>query len=129
MKFLGVLSIFIFLISCHYDNADEIKGMQACDTLYPSYSLCIKPIFRQNCYSCHSNVASQNGNIALDIENYDSLKTYLRLSYRGSGVYGSKFMAVIGDSLYVVHMPPFGPMPKQDVRTVDRWISNGAQNN
>ena len=97
-----------------------------CDTLHIKYSTCVQPIFKNECYQCHSDSASQNGNIAFDIENFASLKFYLNNYYHNDSIYGSKFMSVIGYRLGVVHMPPTAEIPLNEVGIIRQWIDSGA---
>ena len=103
-----------------------ITNVAECDTLNPSYACLIKPIIKKNCYSCHSDQASQSGSIALDLENFDSFKTYLQLTFRNDGIYGSKFYNTILQTPLIIPMPPDSRLTDNELRLIKRWIDHGA---
>jgi mono/diheme cytochrome c family protein len=100
-----------------------------CDSLHASYKNCVKPIFVANCYSCHSDTASQGGTIAFDIENFVQLKNYLNYYYHNDSIYGSKFLREINQQTGVLQMPPSYKIEDSDIAIVRYWIANGAPDN
>lgn len=63
------------LASCSYEKADDIKPLEqpACaDTLAVTYAT-VKPIFDNNCTSCHGQINPQNG---AELWNYAGTKLY-----------------------------------------------------
>ena len=126
---LVVLAVTIY--SCSHEPIPTPANHNSviCDTLNVKYSTCVQPIFKNNCYQCHSDSASQHGVIAFDIENFTSLKFYLNNYYHNDSIYGSKFMSVIGYRLGVVHMPPDYQMPATEIGVVQKWVDNGALDN
>ncbi len=128
MLMAGIAACTLF--SCAKDKAlPPVVTDMACDSVNPSYRTCIQPLFKMECYACHSDSASENGTIAFDLENYSALKTYLNYYYRGDSIYGSKFMSVIGQRIGVIHMPPSGPIPPSDINLIQAWVNNGAPDN
>ena len=118
------------LYSCAKDKAlPPVVVPPTCDSLNPSYTTCIQPIFKDWCYACHSDSASVNGTIAFDMENFNSLKTYLNYYYRGDSIYGSKFMAIISHKLGVIPMPPSGNVPQSNIDLIQAWVNKGALSN
>jgi hypothetical protein len=100
-----------------------------CDSLSISYLNCVLPVFRSYCYRCHSDSASQNGSIAFDIENFNSLKTYLTYYYHGDSIYGSKFMRAINYQSGVLVMPPSNKIPDTLIARIRYWVESGAPYN
>ena len=122
--------IFLMLSGCTKDQTKLTSIIEnTCDTTHISYRLCIKPVFLNYCYACHSDSASQNGNIAFDIEDFSSLKNYLTLYYHNDSIYGSKLLNEIEQTPGIIHMPPTGKLPDHDVLLVKKWLANSAPEN
>lgn len=129
MKFISPLFLFLVfsLASCRYDKENLPAATSGCDTLNVSYSASIKIILHDNCYSCHSTANTQTG--GLDIEDWNSLKNYLTQSYRGDGIYGSKFFHVVNQDGLVPHMPPTGKLSDCDLAKIRSWLRDGGLEN
>ena len=125
----GILGLTMF--SCTHEPLQPPVNPNnlICDTLSIKYSTCVQPVFKTNCYQCHSDSASQNGTIAFDMETFSQLKVYLNNYYHNDSIYGSKFMSVIGYRLGVVHMPPDYELPQAEIDIIQNWINKGALNN
>jgi hypothetical protein len=65
-----LLIILLFFSFCTYNNEEELYPNEICDTADISYINDIKPIFEQNCYSCHSNSVLYYGNLSLENINH-----------------------------------------------------------
>ena len=138
MKLPGYFLLAVFLVFCTRKKgipivaAPPVKNVTvSCDTINISYVCTIKPILGSNCYSCHSSSASDSGKVALDLENFSSLKNYLKLFYRNDSIYGSKFYHVIMQAQLVIPMPP-APQAKlsdTDIRFIKKWLNSGAPEN
>lgn len=107
------------LTSCYYDVQEELHpGGRVCDTTNTTYSIKVRTILSNNCYSCHSqNTAS--GGIVLD--NYSAVKAVAD----NGRLAGS-----------IDHLPGFAPMPQGQPKlsecdrfTIKKWIENGSANN
>ena len=132
MKTFGLAFIIatLVLVSCTRDRAQNPASARTiCDSVHVSYQTCIKPIFISNCYSCHSDIASQSGSVGFDIENFSLLKTYLSYYYHNDSIYGSKFMREINQQSGVLIMPPSYKMPDSSIALIRYWIANGAPDN
>lgn len=129
-KSLLLLCLAVLLLqNCKHETTLQPLVPVVCDTLHVSYNLCIKPIFINNCYACHSDSASQNGNIAFDIENFSSLKLYLNNYYHNDSIYGSKFLHIIEQTTGVIYMPPIGKLSQDNIDLVNKWLVAGAPEN
>ena len=129
-KLIGLTLALVILLPVLIAGCTKDKTIPAtltyntCDTSNISYQLCVKPIFKNYCYPCHSDSASQNGNIAFDIENFNSLKNYLTLYYHNDSIYGSKFLNEIEQTPGIIHMPPTGKVPEVDISIINKWLEN-----
>jgi len=131
--------IFTFFFNCCTKKQGITPGIKnnpisqavICDTVNVSYSCLIKPILVNNCYVCHSTAASDTGNFALDLETFQSFKTYLKLFYKNDSIYGSKFYNTILQSPTTNRMPPppDNKLSTYDLRMIKKWIDAGANQN
>ncbi len=139
MKLLNTSSIIITIgliallaVSCRrdkYELAPVIaKQTQGCDTLNFTYTASVKPILKNNCYSCHSSAVTET-NGGLDLENFSSLKNYLNYFYRNDSIFGSKFSHIINQKGTVLFMPPTGKMTDCELSVISKWINSGAVQN
>jgi hypothetical protein len=70
-KLINVLIVLSTLItgssilsSCYYDNEEYLyptSGTPVCDTLNPTYTANIAPIFADNCNGCHNSASASAG--------------------------------------------------------------------
>ena len=115
------------------NQSSAIQPIQvvACDTINISYSCMIQPIFKKNCYQCHSTVLTDTGALALDLETFQSFKTYLKLFYKNDSIFGSKFYNTILQSPTTLPMPPApeNKLPSAELRMIKKWIDSGAIQN
>lgn len=113
---------FILIEGCYYDSEEYLypqPGNQ-CDTVNVTFSLSVRPLLENYCYSCHSNSTSSfGGNIRL--EDYADVKAR---ADNGS---------LLGS---ISHAGGFSPMPKGaaklqvcQIAIVQKWIDAGAPNN
>lgn len=100
------------------DCSSPIPGTKGCDTTNITYSGTIVPIFRYNCYGCHSTTQPQ-GN--LDLTQYANVKKKVD----DGRLLGS-----------ITHSIGFVPMPSKDIMLnncyitqIRKWIESGAPNN
>jgi mono/diheme cytochrome c family protein len=113
--FIGLSTI---LISCNYQNEEELFPTTSCDTENLSYAGEITDILTNyNCLSCHSNTSSQGG---VNLEGYTALKVW------------------VDNELLLKSIKHDGasPMPKNqakmnacDIDKIEGWINDGAPNN
>lgn len=124
IKWTGCIVLFImFTWSCYYDSQEFLypKLNITCDTSNVTFTLSVKPILEQFCYSCHSNLnaAAFGGNFKL--EDYQDVK----LKADDGHLYGA-----------VDHLPGYSAMPKGgaklddcSIATIKKWIDSGSPNN
>ena len=107
-----------FVVSCYYDNAEDLYQdfPKDCDLQAVSYSMDVVPILDQNCLSCHGSTAPQAG---LDLSTYNNV-------FANKEKVRNRITKPIGDPLL---MPPGGPMIKCNVDKINFWIDQGALNN
>jgi hypothetical protein len=115
-----VLSIIISLDSCFYDKGDYLYNHgNGCDTASTVlYSLNVRPVLEQQCYSCHSG-SSPSGGIAMGTHSTDKA-----IAVNGK-LYGS-----------INHSSGYSAMPqgqaKMDACTISiikKWIDAGSPDN
>ncbi len=89
-----------------------------CNTTSVKYSVQVTSVLNKNCNACHSASAA-NGNVVLD--SYSEVKKY---------VDNGKLIGTINHKAGYKAMPPSGTkMTDCNLRTIQIWIDNGAQNN
>ena len=101
--------------------------LATCDTIYVSYTCSVKPILQNNCYSCHSTAVTASGGV--DLENFQSLKNYLKLYYRNDSMYGSKFYNIILQTPGTLSMPPTAKLSTHELSLIKKWLNLGAPEN
>ncbi len=117
-KLIFLFIILFFLSFCTYNSENELYPNEICDTSDISYINDIKPIFEQNCYSCHSN-SYYSGNLSL--ENFVHIQREVD----------------DGDLLRnIKHEPGSIPMPKGagklsdcNINKIEAWVNRGIPNN
>ena len=130
LTFYGILAILFLTTGCTKDKTiPAFQNNNICDTTNVSYAFCIKPVLKNYCYPCHSDSASQNGNIAFDIENFTSLKNYLTFYYHNDSIYGSKFLNELEQTPCIIHMPPTGKIPDAEIYIINKWLQNDGPDN
>jgi len=87
----------------------------------------IRPIFRANCYGCHSAVV-QNGNFRLD-RRRDSMPNRVGANgariVPGNSAVSRLYLRVSGNE-GGLQMPPTGALRAEEIRTIKTWIDQGA---
>lgn len=77
----------------------------------------VKPIFDQNCTSCHSGGAPKAG---IDLSSYASVMA--SRSVRPGNADTSRLVRAVRSG----KMPPAGPLPKDAVDKIAKWVADGA---
>lgn len=119
-SFLLLLFVLSALLSCSYDNEEDLFEELPCDDNIEKLSLQndIVPILNANCYSCHASDVNTGG---IDLENYESLKA---LSSSG------QFLGAIQHTPGFTNMPPSSDqLDACSIEKIRIWIEEGAQNN
>jgi len=117
--FLSIFFSFAFS-SCEWKNEETEFGIVVCDTSQVTLSGTVKPILQGNCYSCHSSSTAGTAGAGINLENYTSLKS----SANNASFLGS-----------IKHSSAYSSMPKGaaklsscDIRLIEMWVKNGANN-
>jgi hypothetical protein len=118
MKKVLFLSLnLLFLISCKYNNEEDLYGLVSCDTSNVKYSLQVLSTLQANCYSCHSGTAVNGANIKLD--NFSTLKFYAT-----SGLLVNSITRTNNS------MPKGSPkLPNCKITEIKAWVNKGAPQN
>jgi hypothetical protein len=139
-KYIYYIAFIGICISCSKKKSQPINNQPisslpiqaiACDTINVSYSCMIQPILNNNCYQCHSTAVTDTGTLALDLQTFQSFKTYLKLFYKNDSIYGSKFYNTIMQSPTTLPMPPApaNKLQSSELRAIKKWIDLGAIQN
>jgi hypothetical protein len=122
---IPILTILSLLFHrCYYDNEEALYGKPGvvCDTTAVKFSTDILPIFRANCFVCHSAaLVTEGGGGGYNLQDYNVVQS-LALNGRLLGA--------------VNHDPGYSPMPKYgnklsdcNILLIKVWVNNGALNN
>lgn len=103
----------------------EPSPASLCDSSNMTFNSNIKPIFKANCYSCHSQALSDSTGI-MNLESYATIKTYLSNDYHADGIYGSMFMHIIRQEGSVPNMPPNYRLSTCEINQIQAWIQRQA---
>ena len=116
----SIVSVIVIahMMSCEYNNEEELYPMQMCDTTSVTYQAVIVPIVTQFCYECHSGSAPISGIL---LEGHANLKA----------------MADAGRLIGAIrHLTGFSPMPKDrtslpecEILKIEKWVNEGALDN
>jgi hypothetical protein len=139
-KYMYYIVFIGICISCSKNKSQPITNQPTpspssqavvCDTINVSYSCMIQPILKNNCYQCHSTAVTDTGALALDLQTFQSFKTYLKLFYKNDSIYGSKFYNTILQSPTTLTMPPApaNKLSPYELRMIKKWIDLGAIQN
>jgi hypothetical protein len=106
------------VISCEYNNEEELYPCDSLETTPVTYAATIVPILETNCYECHDAAAIPSGIV---LEGYNNIKVMIDAN------------RVIGS---IRHLQGFSAMPKDrgslpecDILKIEKWISQGYPNN
>ena len=106
------------MMSCAYNNEEELYPVTTCDTTNVSYHAVIAPIIMQNCFECHGGTAQISG---IPLEGYSNIKVM---------VDAGRLVGAIR------HQSGFSPMPKDrqslpecDILKIEKWVQSGAPDN
>ncbi|MCB0495816.1 MAG: hypothetical protein KDC79_06750 [Cyclobacteriaceae bacterium] len=106
----------IFLSSCYYDNYESLypDANLACDTTNVTFTNLVSPIVNESCATSGCHVQGTGRVLLTD---YSSIKAAI-----DNGTFQQR-------ALINKDMPPSGPLGSCDIKKIEAWISNGAQNN
>lgn len=119
LLFCGSLCVWILVAlpaGCAYDNEADLYGPEAaCDTTAMRYSVEIKEILQDNCYSCHTVTSNISG---YPFEEYAQIRDY---------ALSGKLVERINDPINP--MPQAGLMSLCNRQKIAVWVNAGAPNN
>ena len=110
---------FFTLPSCSSDNEEElyaVEGEPTCDEL-TSFTTCVTPVLASCSSFCHN---SDNAFGGVVLETYEEIKEQVDNSALANVLRGTNDYSI---------MPPTGMLPDADVELIEKWISEGAENN
>ena len=106
------------MVSCVYNNEEELYPSEMCDTTNVTYHSTIAPIIEQFCFECHDDAAVISG---IPLEGYANLK---------AKVVDGRLVGAIRHDVGFSPMPKDRPsLPECDILKIEKWISNGAPDN
>lgn len=131
VKNILLVVVAICLCACTHKAAImnlPVPALPQCDTSNLLYKKDIQPIFRGNCYECHSTAVTHNGigEEGLDLEDTASLKHYLKNGYDGDGQYGSMLYHCILHSPHALQMPPTYKLDSCSMKKIKHWLDTGG---
>lgn len=116
----------LFLVAgagCTFENEEEYYADLQCDTATVTYSASVRPILQNACYACHASGTANTAGAGINLEGYPALKAFV---VDNTGL-------LVGS---IRHLVGFSPMPKSapklsecDIRKIELWIIQGAQDN
>lgn len=89
----------------------------ACDTAVFTYTLAVMPIMESYCNRCHNDTRSDGG---VSLQGYDKMKV---------AADDGSLLGTITHSEGFPLMPQGAPIPDCEIIQIEKWITDGAQNN
>lgn len=115
--FLFCLSL-MSVMSCEYNNEEELYPAGTCDTTTVTYAATIVPILATNCYECHDADAIPSGIV---LEGYDKIKLMIDAGRLiGAIRHQQGFSAMPKDR---------GSLPECEILKIEKWVNEGYHNN
>lgn len=120
---IGLTALTIAATNFYSCTKDKVKTPETentnngnpvnCDTVRYRYNATVKTIVTNNCAGCHST-GSSNGNLT----DYNTLKAY--------ALSGALIGSLKGQGYS--QMPPGGKLNDCDIKGIQNWVTNGANN-
>tara|TARA_B100000965_G_C19503450_1_gene718528 strand:- start:276 stop:632 length:357 start_codon:yes stop_codon:yes gene_type:complete len=112
---ITLLGIAMLLVFCKKDNEEALYGNEECEPENVSFSKYIQPLLNNACNTtgCHVQGGSGRGLF----ENYDQVKSKI-----DKGSFQQRVL-VLKD------MPPSQSLSDCQLKTIQKWIDEGAQDN
>lgn len=129
MRIAGNIKLLLLLLlgfqwaagGCTHDSEEELYGkpdLTNCDLSQVTYTLTVRPILQQHCYSCHASSIAE-GNVILD--DFEGVKTVMN---------NGKLLGSIRHQPGHIPMPQDGPkLSDCDIARIAKWFDSGALNN
>lgn len=102
------------MVTCYYDNEEDLYPNLSgqCDTLNVTFAASVKPLLRDNCFSCHSNVNSSFGG-GVKLESLADARSRSALIVPAINHTGR------------VPMPPAGKLSQCSIDLFSIWVRKG----
>lgn len=115
-----VLAGILLLPACSWDNLEDLyPHTPDCDTTAVSFSMDIKPILSNNCFSCHSNVNAPSLGGGLSFEDHVDVSAY-----------SARITGAINHNEGFLAMPQGGDkLDPCSIMKFEAWASAGAPDN
>ncbi len=118
LQYRMLFVLVCLLIACTYDNEEDEMIRDDCSDDDISYSAHIVPLLEASCYGCHGNGIGSGG---VTLEGYEELKNFI-----DNGL----FLGAVKHESGFTPMPQNAAMlPECQIRQIESWIDDGAQNN
>ena len=110
----------LLLQACTWDNLEDLyPDTPACDTASVSFSMDIKPILTNNCFSCHSNVNAPSFGGGLSFEDHADVSAY-----------SARITGAINHNEGFLAMPQGGDkLDPCSIMKFEAWVSAGTPDN
>ena len=122
------ITVYAFCVATAASVVIGLSGRTAAQSVERvDFARDVQPIFRANCYGCHS-ASLQNGNFRLD-RRRDSMPN--RVGANGARIVpgntaASRLYVRVSGSEGGLQMPPTGALRPEEIRTIKTWIEQGA---
>ncbi|MGC6413190.1 MAG: hypothetical protein ACON5K_00630 [Bacteroidia bacterium] len=113
-----ILTVITVISACYNDNAEDLYGLQSCDTTAVTYSSDISPIINSQCASCHSNSSPSAG---IAIHDYNSTVSYVNTNKK-------KLLGSVKWDGTASNMPKGGSKWNAcNINKLEAWINQGMK--
>ncbi len=115
---IALFALVLFAPGCYYDNEEELYPNSFCDTVNVGYSSSISTIIETKCAipGCHVAGGLGTGNF----NEFDQLL---------GQVNNGRLLPSIRRESTSIPMPPSGGLRDCEIRRIELWVADGAQNN
>ncbi len=120
MRLFCALLLFSLIVagSCTNANVEEDFPGEPCVNTTATYSGDVQPIIKSNCYRCHDTDTRFGG---VFLEGYANVAAYANS--------GSLMNVIRGTNGYPTMPNDNASMLKCDIRSIELWLQDGAENN
>jgi uncharacterized membrane protein len=123
MNKLLLTSAFFFasaiFVSCKNDNKEDLNPNNPCNLTQARFSVEIKAVFQKNCLSCHASSSASSFGGGINLENHGTVQSYAN---------NGKLMASVRQTSGATPMPPGGKLTDCEIKTLEKWVTDGAKN-
>jgi hypothetical protein len=120
----AILILILALSGCYYDEIVEEFVPDIPDDVVVSYELDVQPIFTASCASCHPTIADPD---------LTAGSSYSSIINGGYIVPEDPDASILYQTLITTNaqelMPPSAALPASDIKIIETWIKQGAEDN